>query len=170
MKFRRAKILAVIMLFAISIAPAAAQVMTGCEIRKAFSGNTVDGAWGAADPPYRQYFDPSGSTQASGHPSQGVWWTKGRAYGSSWPPSNAESCYERRRVGDRFLGVAPGDGALYPSTLLPGNQVQWRKLTFYIKFPYSIYHGKYRRNGKTGFGGATGYPRRLPQDHGPQSR
>ena len=58
MKFRRAKILAVIMLFAISIAPAAAQVMTGCEIRKAFFGNTVDGAWGAADSPLQTKFRP----------------------------------------------------------------------------------------------------------------
>ena len=32
--------------------------MTGCEIRKAFSGNTVDGAWGAADSPLQTIFRP----------------------------------------------------------------------------------------------------------------
>ena len=124
---KKIMVAAVIMLCAMSSASAAPQVMTGAEIREAFSGNTIDGVWGAAETSYKQYFDPSGSTiyvQEGSRPSQGIWWTNRNRYCSNWPPSTAESCYEVRRDGDRLLWVAPGGEALYPSTVLPGNRLQ----------------------------------------------
>lgn len=123
--FRRTISWFVILSALVALPAIAAEAMSNEEIRASFAGNTLDGVWGPSKTPYKQFFDANGSTtyvEAGGRPSQGRWWTRNNTYCSSWPPSSAESCYEVRRDGDTFLWVAPGN-ALYPSKMLPGNQL-----------------------------------------------
>ena len=101
--------------------------LNGEGIRAALTGNTVDGVSGEPGTPYRQYFDAGGATlyvEEGRRPSQGRWWATADAYCSSWPPSGAASCYGVRRDGDTIIWVVPGSGARYPSTLLPGRQIE----------------------------------------------
>ena len=118
-----------LLLIGMALAPlvsAAAQEMTGAEIKVALVGNTTDGVWGEALTPYRQYFGANGATtyvEKGGAPSEGRWWTTDDAYCSTWGPFSTPNCYQLRREGETLHWVVPGSGKTYPSTVLPGRQL-----------------------------------------------
>lgn len=78
--------LALIFTFVAAACHAQAVKLQGYEIKALISGNTAIGHW--AGKPYRQYFDPDGTTiyaQEGSRSARGAWRIAGDEYQSIWP-------------------------------------------------------------------------------------
>ena len=93
------------------------------EIRTLLAGNTVHGTWAGRE--YFSYFETDGWTTyvEPGKPSsRGRWQAYGDKYCSKWGEMGSESCYALELDGGTLLWVTT-EGARYPSTVLPGDQL-----------------------------------------------
>jgi len=120
--FARAMALAAFCLIALP-ALAAPKPLGTDDIRTLLTGNTVHGTWAGRE--YFSYFEASGWTTyvEPGKPSTlGRWQAHGDKYCSKWGEMGSESCYALELDGDTLLWVTI-EGARYPSTVLPGDQL-----------------------------------------------
>ena len=102
---------------------AAPKPLSTDDIRTLLTGNTVHGTWAGRE--YFSYFEANGWTTyvEPGKPSsQGRWMAHDGKYCSKWGEFGSESCYALEMDGDTLLWVTT-EGARYPSTVLPGDQL-----------------------------------------------
>ena len=109
--------------FVVSCAPAMAEgtKLSGADIEALLPTITANGT----DKDTRQKFWPDGHTEYEerGHYSFGRWWVEADKYCSKWPPSEAVSCYEVLRNGDRLTWVPrQGDPITDRITLRPSTK------------------------------------------------
>jgi hypothetical protein len=98
--------------------------LTGDEIHKLLSGNSVHGMWGQTE--YKSYFGADGTTlyhPKGRDPSNGLWRTTSTQYCSKW--NDRETCYDLYMDGDTIVWYVPETGHRYPSTLVKGNDTDF---------------------------------------------
>jgi hypothetical protein len=117
--------LAAVLAFSFVALPALAELKPlGTEdIRPLLTGNTVHGTWSGRE--YFSYFEANGWTsyvEPGKPPSLGRWQAHDDKYCSKWGEFGTESCYALELDGDTLLWITT-EGARYPSTVLPGDQL-----------------------------------------------
>lgn len=118
------RLIVFLVLCVLALPAAAAPKPLGTEdIRALLTGNTVHGTWAGRE--YFSYFEANGWTTyvEPGRPSSlGRWQAHGDKYCSKWGEMGSESCYALELDGNTLLWVT-GQGARYPSQVLPGDQL-----------------------------------------------
>ena len=100
--------------------------LPGDELEALIVGNTLDGLWGEAEVPYRQYVAGDGTTRMllDGDLSTGTWaLDEDGAYCAVLPAGEA-GCYRARRQNGFYFWVDAEKSLGYPFRILPGEQLE----------------------------------------------
>ena len=99
--------------------------LPGEELQALIVGNTLDGLWGEAEMPYRQYVSDDGTTRTllDGDLQSGTWSIDDAGAYCAVMPSGEEGCYRARRQESVFFWVDAEKGLGYPFRVLPGEQL-----------------------------------------------
>jgi len=95
------------------------------ELRSLIVGNTLDGLWGEAEVPYRQYVAGDGTTRTllQGDLQAGTWSIDEDGAYCAVLPGGEEGCYRARRQNDVYFWVDAEKSLGYPFRVLPGEQL-----------------------------------------------
>lgn len=97
--------------------------LSGAEIKKLFTGNTVHGDWAGKE--YWSFFSADGWTTyraKGGKPDDGRWYASETQYCSTWHAGGA-TCYDIYKDSDKIIWETPIEKNRYVSELLTGDQV-----------------------------------------------